>query len=147
MPSRSRSRSRGRTRSRSIDRSDSRSPPLRSRTPSSRGARNGDRRTRSRSPIRRDDSRDSWEFRSQSYDRRTRSRSRSARGDDQILKSTKIVVEKLTKNVNEDHLREIFGEYGEIEDLDLPMNRQCELSTLAFARSPQSQAGRSAQGW
>ncbi|KAK4247653.1 hypothetical protein C7999DRAFT_41081 [Corynascus novoguineensis] len=35
-----------------------------------------------------------------------------------------IVVERLTKNVNEDHLYEIFGEYGEIDDLDLPVNRQ-----------------------
>ncbi|KAK6218112.1 hypothetical protein LQW54_002861 [Pestalotiopsis sp. IQ-011] len=35
-----------------------------------------------------------------------------------------IVVEKLTKNINEDHLREIFGQYGSIRDLDLPMNRQ-----------------------
>ena len=37
----------------------------------------------------------------------------------------KIVVEKLTKNVNESHLREIFGAYGSIQDLDLPINRQC----------------------
>jgi hypothetical protein len=35
----------------------------------------------------------------------------------------KIVVEKLTKNVNEAHLREIFGSYGQIESLDMPMNR------------------------
>ncbi|KAI4249192.1 MAG: hypothetical protein L6R40_000650 [Gallowayella cf. fulva] len=35
-----------------------------------------------------------------------------------------IVVEKLTKNVNEHHLREIFGSYGPIKDLDLPMNKQ-----------------------
>ncbi|DAA77973.1 TPA_exp: hypothetical protein A8136_5676 [Trichophyton benhamiae CBS 112371] len=35
-----------------------------------------------------------------------------------------IVVEKLTKNVNENHLREIFSAYGEIESLELPMNRQ-----------------------
>ncbi|KAK7985717.1 Serine/arginine-rich splicing factor [Apiospora saccharicola] len=35
-----------------------------------------------------------------------------------------IVVEKLTKNINEDHLREVFGQYGPIKDLDLPMNRQ-----------------------
>ncbi|KAI9836077.1 MAG: hypothetical protein M1819_001691 [Sarea resinae] len=39
-------------------------------------------------------------------------------------KSTKIVVEKLTKNVKEGHLREIFGAYGSIRDLDLPINRQ-----------------------
>lgn len=36
-----------------------------------------------------------------------------------------IVVEKLTKNVHENHLREIFGAYGNIQELDLPMNRQC----------------------
>ncbi|KAG7291392.1 hypothetical protein NEMBOFW57_001410 [Staphylotrichum longicolle] len=35
-----------------------------------------------------------------------------------------IVVERLTKNVNEDHLYEIFGQYGDIDDLDLPVNRQ-----------------------
>ncbi|KAJ4298355.1 hypothetical protein N0V88_003384 [Collariella sp. IMI 366227] len=34
-----------------------------------------------------------------------------------------IVVERLTKNVNEDHLYEIFGQYGDIDDLDLPVNR------------------------
>jgi RNA-binding protein with serine-rich domain 1 len=37
-----------------------------------------------------------------------------------------IVVERLTKNVNEDHLYEIFGQYGEIDDLDLPISRQCK---------------------
>ncbi|KAL9109942.1 MAG: hypothetical protein Q9227_005465 [Pyrenula ochraceoflavens] len=36
-----------------------------------------------------------------------------------------IVVEKLTKNVTEAHLREIFGNYGDIQSIDLPMNRQC----------------------
>ncbi|MCJ1251776.1 hypothetical protein MMC30_009014 [Trapelia coarctata] len=36
----------------------------------------------------------------------------------------RIVVEKLTKNVNEAHLREIFSAYGSIRDVDLPMNRQ-----------------------
>ena len=40
-----------------------------------------------------------------------------------------IVVEKLTKNVNENHLHEIFGAYGSIKDLDLPMNRQCTDTT------------------
>merc|ERR1711964_343987 len=38
-------------------------------------------------------------------------------------RSTKVVIEKLTKNVNEAHLREIFGQYGQIRDLDMPMNR------------------------
>ncbi|KAI9787996.1 MAG: hypothetical protein M1816_007300 [Peltula sp. TS41687] len=35
-----------------------------------------------------------------------------------------IVIEKLTKNVNEDHLREIFSNYGAIHELDMPINRQ-----------------------
>ncbi|GAP90222.1 putative RNA recognition domain-containing protein [Rosellinia necatrix] len=38
--------------------------------------------------------------------------------------STKIVVEKLSKTINEEHLYEIFGQYGTIRDLDLPMSRQ-----------------------
>ncbi|KAK5145649.1 hypothetical protein LTR04_001240, partial [Oleoguttula sp. CCFEE 6159] len=37
---------------------------------------------------------------------------------------TKPESQKLTKNVNENHLREIFGAYGAIVDLDMPMNRQ-----------------------
>lgn len=41
------------------------------------------------------------------------------------LTRLQIVVERLTKNVHEGHLREIFGAYGLIRDVDLPMNRQC----------------------
>ncbi|KAI0509633.1 hypothetical protein F5B22DRAFT_320142 [Xylaria bambusicola] len=60
---------------------------------------------------------------------RTRSRSRSpsrGRGESRspLRGSTKIVVEKLSKTINEDHLYEIFGQYGTIRDLDLPMSRQ-----------------------
>ncbi|KAF4550907.1 RNA recognition motif-containing protein 21 [Elsinoe fawcettii] len=40
-----------------------------------------------------------------------------------MLRSSKIVVEKLTKNVNEGHLREIFSVYGHISDMDMPLNR------------------------
>ncbi|CCU76601.1 unnamed protein product [Blumeria hordei] len=43
-------------------------------------------------------------------------------------RSTKIVVEKLTKNITADHLREIFGTYGTIRDLDMPMNRQFDFN-------------------
>ncbi|GAB0133123.1 hypothetical protein EsDP_00001538 [Epichloe bromicola] len=35
----------------------------------------------------------------------------------------RIVVERLSKNINQDHLHEIFGQFGPIKDLDLPMNR------------------------
>ncbi|OBT83668.1 hypothetical protein VE02_07647 [Pseudogymnoascus sp. 03VT05] len=64
--------------------------------------------------------------RSPSYDRNggrraTRSISRSP---SPAVKSTKIVVERLTKNINENHLRELFGSFGEIIDMDMPMNRQ-----------------------
>jgi len=41
------------------------------------------------------------------------------------------VVEKLTKNVNEAHLREIFGSYGQIQSLDMPANRQCTVSSFS----------------
>lgn len=40
------------------------------------------------------------------------------------------MVERLTKNVTEDHLREIFGQYGEINDMDVPLSRQCTLSPV-----------------
>ncbi|KAL7779712.1 hypothetical protein CFE70_009728 [Pyrenophora teres f. teres 0-1] len=33
-----------------------------------------------------------------------------------------VVVEALTRNVKEDHVREIFGKYGVIKDLRMPMN-------------------------
>ncbi|KAL1895339.1 hypothetical protein Cpir12675_003296 [Ceratocystis pirilliformis] len=48
------------------------------------------------------------------------SRSRTRSPDHQG--STKVVVERLTKNVNEAHLREIFGQFGGINDLYIPKN-------------------------
>lgn len=36
-----------------------------------------------------------------------------------------IVVERLTRSINKDHLYEIFGQFGRIQDLDLPLNRGC----------------------
>lgn len=43
-----------------------------------------------------------------------------------FISSQQIVVEKLTKNVTESHIREIFGGFGEIEYLDLPINKACK---------------------
>jgi len=31
----------------------------------------------------------------------------------------------LSKNINREHLLEIFGEYGKILNVDLPMNKEC----------------------
>lgn len=107
----------GRSRSRSDSRSPRRSPsPALERT-------NGARHTRSRSPSRvrtRSPSR-ARSYRARSYSRSPLpSRSRSPPGP----RSSKIVIEKLTKNVQKDHLREIFGSYGDIAELEMPMNKQ-----------------------
>ncbi|KKK22958.1 hypothetical protein AOCH_001482 [Aspergillus ochraceoroseus] len=56
---------------------------------------------------------------SRSYRDRSYTRSLSPPG---ASRSSKIVIEKLTKNVTEAHLHEIFGGFGEIQSLDLPMN-------------------------
>ncbi|KAK4541151.1 hypothetical protein LTR36_008225 [Oleoguttula mirabilis] len=61
--------------------------------------------------------------RDRSYSRSvTRSPTRSP--SPSVPQSAKIVIEKLTKNVNEGHLREIFSTYGVIQELEMPMNRQ-----------------------
>ena len=137
----SRSRSRGRrtrtppSRSASPRRSISPRPMSRSRShspaPTPRGGRPNGFRARSfsgeRIPVRRS---------------RSFSRSPPPRGGSP-QRNTKIVVEKLTKNVNENHLREIFGAYGPVRDVDMPMNRQCECELLVVtaetpAHIPQS---------
>ncbi|PFH57823.1 hypothetical protein XA68_14530 [Ophiocordyceps unilateralis] len=55
----------------------------------------------------------------------SRGRARDSREPSDVSppSGTKIVVERLSKNVREAHLREIFGHYGPIQDLDLPINR------------------------
>ncbi|RDW66940.1 hypothetical protein BP5796_09689 [Coleophoma crateriformis] len=103
MTSRSASPTRGRPRSRSL-------------TPISGASRSPSRPRRTISPR--------SESRSPRRNGRYRSQSRSISRSPSPLRSTKVVIEKLTKNVNEDHLREIFGTYGTIRDLDMPMNRQ-----------------------
>ncbi|CAG8438013.1 6824_t:CDS:10 [Ambispora gerdemannii] len=65
--------------------------------------------------------------RSLSYSR-SRSRSlppsRSRRGASSPAPLTKIIVEKLTKNVTVAHLQEIFGTFGTITHIDLPINKK-----------------------
>ncbi|KAL1963306.1 hypothetical protein VTN77DRAFT_8529 [Rasamsonia byssochlamydoides] len=95
-----------------------------SRSPSPPGRRNGYRgRSRSRSmPRNREYSRSPGRTRGGRWPR-DRSYTRSPSPRSPPRRSSKIVVEKLTKNVTEDHLYEIFGSFGEIQSLDLPMNR------------------------
>lgn len=75
------------------------------------------------SPRLRDDRRSLSRSRSPLRRRRTYSRSPPRRSSPP--RSAKIVVEKLTKNVNEGHLKEIFGAYGNVKAVDMPMNKQC----------------------
>lgn len=85
--------------------------------------------SRSRSPLRdrrshsysRSYSRSRSRSRSRSY---TRSRSRSPTP----LSTTKIVIERLTKNVRKAHIEEIFSVYGTIASLDMPMNRRFDVN-------------------
>ncbi|KAJ4134534.1 hypothetical protein NW765_008577 [Fusarium oxysporum] len=129
MASRSPSRGRYRSRTRSpAARSErSRSPQRRhhhdSRSPArstSPQRRNGRYRSRSRSRSR---SNSRSRSRSRSWSRGARDRNDRDRSASPAAKSTKIVVERLSKNINEQHLYEIFGQFGRIKDLDLPMNR------------------------
>ncbi|KAL6882826.1 hypothetical protein HDV57DRAFT_461235 [Trichoderma longibrachiatum] len=132
-PSRSPSRSRNRSASRSPPRSvDSPSPAGRRRRYDSRSLSRSRSRSRSRSvSISRSRSRSRSLSRSRSRsltpprrNGRHRSSSRDSRSpSDSPPRYTKIVVERLSKNVNEEHLFEIFGQFGPIYDLDLPMNR------------------------
>ncbi|PWY78003.1 RNA-binding domain-containing protein [Aspergillus eucalypticola CBS 122712] len=134
-----RGRSRGRLPSSEFDRA----PSLqRSLSPRSESRFNTTPRRRSveRGAVRRNGHRSRSWSRSPSHNRalsRSRSRSRSEaprryRKKDfsrtpspsaDASRSSKIVIEKLTKNVTESHLREIFGGFGDIRSLDLPMNK------------------------
>lgn len=116
--------------SRSRSRSRSRSPP-----PRRNGRYRSESRDRSRSRPR------SWSRPRGRDSRDSRDRSRSPRpGGTKVRRAypgdvaralglptpTQIVVERLSKNIREHHVREIFGRYGPIRDLDVPMNRTCK---------------------
>lgn len=121
---------RGRTRSRSRSQSRSVSPVARRRSSSVRHS-----RSRSRTPHLQDHtnghgarglrpSRSPLQTRDERRSYRQRSYSRGSSRQDRRIESSKIVVEKLTRNVTEAHLQEIFGAYGRIHSIDIPMNRQ-----------------------
>ena len=113
--------------------------PARTLSPRDVGRRNGVKggRARSRSPSRtpsrsRSEGREGRKYRDRSYTRSASPVPRSSKvvqqpcSDDRSTDVLQIVVERLTKNVNEGHLREIFGAYGVIREIDLPMNKQCK---------------------
>lgn len=53
------------------------------------------------------------------------------------MSAVQIVIEKLTKNVTEAHISEIFSAYGDIKVVDMPLNRQCKpFSTATIAGLP-----------
>ncbi|KAF9740384.1 hypothetical protein PMIN02_011590 [Paraphaeosphaeria minitans] len=119
------------TPARSPTQSPRRSPSDRSRSPTPQRSRTHSiSRSRTRSPARSQSPRRNGR---RSYTPNSRSRSRSSRGrsftrspsrrsTSPAPRSAKIVIEQLTKNVNEGHLREIFGSYGPIKDIKLPVN-------------------------
>lgn len=133
------SRSRSPSRARSYSRSRSRSP---TRSPTSH--RNGrrsytpDSRSRSRSPRGRSYTRSPSRRSSPQAPRSAKVITRQAvRASSAWYKAVtncpQIVIEHLTKNVNKDHIREIFGSYGPIKDIVLPLNLVCKCN-LCFHR-------------
>lgn len=132
MSSRSRSRSdtRGRTRSRSpysdrsADKKDSRSPSRARRTVSPRDVSRSPRQNGRNRSVSRSISRD----RSASPVRSTKVHCRRQYLNREAADILQVVIEKLTKNVTKEHLEEIFGAYGQIRDMDLPLNRNCTRS-------------------
>ncbi|KAG0267111.1 hypothetical protein BGZ95_002910 [Linnemannia exigua] len=75
--------------------------------------------------------------RSRSPDRGSQSPRRTSQRRDSRPRSpsvepvkTTITVGNLTKNVNEGHIREIFGSYGNIKSIHFPMNTRCLLTEV-----------------
>lgn len=72
--------------------------------------------------------------RSRSPDRRSRSPRRDSRPRSASVEphvTTTITVGNLTKNVNEGHIKEIFGTYGKIKSIHFPMNARCNYYSLS----------------
>ncbi|RMY36353.1 hypothetical protein D0866_03997 [Hortaea werneckii] len=104
------------------DRPNGRRSPTRSPTPRSTSRNSSPSRSPSRSRSR---SRSNSRGRNRRTTRSlTRSPTHSSRSPSPPHRSTKIVIEKLTKNIHPAHLHEIFSLYGPIADLEMPMNRQ-----------------------
>ncbi|CAO3638036.1 unnamed protein product [Cunninghamella echinulata] len=142
--SRSRSRSYSRSRSRSYSRSRSRSPysRSRSRSPYSR-SRSPYSRSRSRSispPPRRSSYRSERKGRVGRGRSRLRSyspppssssfrRRRSSAFSPPKPLPNRLLISQLTRNVNKDHIKEIFSVYGSIVEIDFPTNRRFGTNT------------------
>ena len=54
---------------------------------------------------------------------KTKSRSPKRRKRSPTPRPTKVHIGKLTKNVNKDHIMEIFSTYGTIKNIDIPSER------------------------
>jgi RNA-binding protein with serine-rich domain 1 len=112
-----------------------------SRSPSPRGKTGGDKthRHRSRSDMSISKSPERSRSREKKGDRgrarsismsRSRSRSRSRRSRSRQPKNgghRVVVVHNLSRNVHKGHLEEIFGHYGKVTGVDLPVARGCTL--------------------
>jgi len=141
MPSRSPSRSRSKSPSRAASKSDS--PPRDakpgepqkeldkskavSKTRSRSRSRSSSKSSRSRSRSSSYSSRSS-RSRSRSGSRsRSRSRSPRRRSRSRTPESTTLFVDKLSRNVNKDHLLEIFGTFGKLKNVDVLFDRRANI--------------------
>lgn len=141
-PSRDRHRYRSRTRSPVYHRRPASRSPTRSRSPPPR--RNVRYRSRSRSWSRehpRDGRPREQSPRPAGTKVRTSLSSAAVSAQRLTHRRQQIVVERLSKNIREPHLDEIFSQYGRILDLDVPMSRACAFAP--FALSPECCADKS----